>query len=136
MRTPTDPPTPLTPRPRFWYETSDPLLQFSPPQLTEIRQDSLAALLCRNMDQGDQILRWAPWVSMSPDLSPRSAMDSPSGDNPLVACAQLDHPDLRRWGEVQRSGRGVHCQVARVCGVTCYFSCSRWKEQWWSVEAV
>ena len=32
---------------RFWYETEDELLRFSPGQLAEIRKSSLSSLLCR-----------------------------------------------------------------------------------------
>lgn len=41
------------------YETGDPLLRFSEGQLTEIRQTSIARIICNNLDRLDRIQRKA-----------------------------------------------------------------------------
>ena len=40
---------------RFWYETGDTSLKFTADQLTEIRGQTLSALLCRNYDEPGKI---------------------------------------------------------------------------------
>uniref|UniRef100_A0A8D8Z3T8 Peroxidasin n=1 Tax=Cacopsylla melanoneura TaxID=428564 RepID=A0A8D8Z3T8_9HEMI len=35
---------------RFWYETDDPVIRFTEPQLQEIRKSTLAKIICANMD--------------------------------------------------------------------------------------
>lgn len=42
---------------RFWHETSDPYVRFSPPQLAEIRKMTLAGVICQNSDTIDMIQR-------------------------------------------------------------------------------
>lgn len=41
----------------YRYETGDPLIRFSEGQLTEIRQTSLARIICNNLDRVDKIQR-------------------------------------------------------------------------------
>lgn len=42
---------------RFWHETNDPWIRFSPPQLAEIRKMTLAKVLCQHSDAIDTIQR-------------------------------------------------------------------------------
>ncbi|XP_034244219.1 uncharacterized protein LOC117646942 [Thrips palmi] len=71
---------------RFWYETSDPLLRFTEGQLTEIRQTSLARVVCNNLDRIDRIQR--------------NVFDLPDPFlNPLVTCADIPAMDLSEWVE-------------------------------------
>ncbi|CAL4059485.1 unnamed protein product, partial [Meganyctiphanes norvegica] len=42
---------------RFWYETGDPALRFSEQQLADIRQVTMASLICKNCDVVEQIQR-------------------------------------------------------------------------------
>jgi hypothetical protein len=71
---------------RFWYETADPAVRFSLEQLRQIRGETLAGLLCRNMDQ--------------PGRLPGHAMDQLHQlSNEMVDCAELVHRDLEAWRE-------------------------------------
>ena len=40
---------------RFWYETNDPILKFTPRQLAEIRKATLSKVLCDNFDTKSDI---------------------------------------------------------------------------------
>ena len=44
---------------RFWHETGDPWIRFTPPQLAEIRKMSLAKVICQESDGIDVIQRQA-----------------------------------------------------------------------------
>ncbi|RZF47556.1 hypothetical protein LSTR_LSTR009092 [Laodelphax striatellus] len=69
---------------RFWYETSDPLLRFTPTQLTEIRKMSLSRILCSNLDNAQTMQR--------------SALDlEDSFMNPRVPCSSIPSLDLSAW---------------------------------------
>jgi len=72
---------------RFWYETEDPNLRFTPAQLQTIRSSSIAGLLCRNMD--------------TDTLMPRSAFDQIDDlTNPIVRCSKaIKDIDLTLWRE-------------------------------------
>lgn len=48
---------------RFWHETGDPFIRFSPPQLAEIRKMTLAKVICQESDSIDVIQRNAMDVS-------------------------------------------------------------------------
>lgn len=43
---------------RYWYETNDKELRFTPQQLAEIRKISLAKVVCDNMETHTDIQRW------------------------------------------------------------------------------
>ena len=71
---------------RFWYETDDPLLRFSPAQLAEIRRVSMASVLCSTSQHRMNMIT-------------RSVFDlHDSLTNPLVQCGK-DIPllDLSPW---------------------------------------
>merc|ERR1712059_224185 len=72
---------------RHWFETGDPLLRFSPDQLTELRSQSLASVLCRNCDSASKM---PPWSMNQPGRSE---------DNQLVPCDKLGALDLELWRE-------------------------------------
>lgn len=44
---------------RFWHETNDPWVRFSPPQLAEIRKMTLSKVICQQSDSIDMIQRHA-----------------------------------------------------------------------------
>ncbi|XP_076248599.1 peroxidasin [Calliopsis andreniformis] len=67
---------------RFWYESPT---SFKPEQLAQIRQTSLARILC---DNGDNINRVQPNVFLLPE-----------GDNRFVTCDELPYVDLRVWSD-------------------------------------
>ncbi|CAG2162961.1 unnamed protein product [Oppiella nova] len=78
---------------RFWYETSDPFLRFSEPQLAEIRKITLSKVLCDNSDSIDTIQR--------------QIMDLPDSFlNPRIPCSSMPSIDLTQWRE-----RGNSCVV-------------------------
>ena len=70
---------------RFWYESGDPLVRFSPGQLEEVRAQGLAALLCRNMEQ--------------PGVLPWQAFDRVGRGNGLVECEGRGGWHLHHWRE-------------------------------------
>ncbi|XP_076385365.1 peroxidasin [Megachile rotundata] len=67
---------------RFWYESPT---VFKPDQLAQIKQTSLARILC---DNGDQIDRIQPNVFVLPE-----------GDNKFVTCDEIPYVDLRVWSD-------------------------------------
>lgn len=67
---------------RFWYESPT---VFKPEQLAQIKQTSLARILC---DNGDNINRIQPNVFLLPE-----------GDNKFVTCDEIPYVDLRVWSE-------------------------------------
>jgi len=83
---------------RFWYESGDPRIKFTPSQLKEIRSTSLAGLLCKNMDKDTML--------------PRSSMDQMDRlTNPMVNCAQtIKDLDLEHWRD--SDVRRTVCQIA------------------------
>ena len=70
---------------RFWYETADPLLRFTPDQLATIRNMSFSRILCEN---GDAM-----------DVVQERAFEAISETNPRKHCAgyQIPRLDLTRW---------------------------------------
>ncbi|XP_046631114.1 peroxidase-like [Daphnia pulicaria] len=70
---------------RFWYETSDPTIRFTPDQLSEIRKSSLARVLCDNGDAMDAIQL--------------KSMEVVSGSNPVKRCHgdEIPRMDLSNW---------------------------------------
>lgn len=70
---------------RFWYENPS---TFKPAQLTQIKQSSLARILC---DNGDNITAISPNVFIIPEKQ------SPS----LLKCEELPEIDLRFWYECE-----------------------------------
>ncbi|XP_032528753.2 peroxidase [Danaus plexippus] len=68
---------------RYWYETSDPDINFTPEQLYEIRKTTLAGVICANEGLLDQ-------------AQPR-VMEALSATNPLVDCKELPQPDFKPW---------------------------------------
>ncbi|XP_057373480.1 peroxidasin homolog [Daphnia carinata] len=74
---------------RFWYETDDPLLRFTPDQLSSIRDVTLARVLCENGDAMDTIQE--------------RALEAVSESNPRKHCSgyQIPRLDLTRWHEAK-----------------------------------
>ncbi|KAI5632061.1 peroxidase domain-containing protein [Phthorimaea operculella] len=68
---------------RFWYETGDPEVGFTPEQLQEIRKTTLAGVICANEALLDQ-------------AQPR-VMEAVGPTNPLVDCFELPQPDFSKW---------------------------------------
>ena len=78
---------------RFWYETDDPNIRFTDNQLAEIRKNTLAKVICENMDNH---------VDMQ-----RAAFDLPSNFlNPRVPCGSMPHMDFSAWKETRHG-----CQI-------------------------
>ncbi|XP_053994637.1 peroxidasin [Hylaeus volcanicus] len=67
---------------RFWHESPT---VFKQEQLAQIKQTSLARVLC---DNGDNIKRIQPNVFLLPE-----------GDNRYVNCEEIPHMDLRLWSD-------------------------------------
>ncbi|KAF7995421.1 hypothetical protein HCN44_006528 [Aphidius gifuensis] len=79
---------------RFWYETDDPNIRFTEQQLNELRKNTLAKVLCENMD--------------SHVLMQRAAFDLPSDFlNPRVSCGTMAKMDFASWKETRDTG----CQI-------------------------
>ena len=71
---------------RFWYETGDPTLRFSPQQLEEIRKVRLSSVMCRNCDQ--------------PGKMPLNAFDMMENEsNRMLHCDFMNHINLEFWRE-------------------------------------
>ena len=68
---------------RFWYETNDERIGFTPKQLEQIKKITISSLVCHNLDQNTEF-RW-------------HGFDLPNMEtNPLINCTQ--HPiDLKFW---------------------------------------
>lgn len=79
--------------PRFWYENPG---VFSPAQLTQLKQASLARVLC---DNGDNITRIQPDVFQVAEL--------PHG---YGSCDDIPHIDLRMWQDCCE-GELVFCHI-------------------------
>ena len=68
---------------RFWFETSDPQLRFSLPQLAAIKSQTLSGILCRNKDY--------------PTMLPRQAMKPMGGANTMKTCAEMGFINFNLW---------------------------------------
>ncbi|CAK1601555.1 unnamed protein product [Parnassius mnemosyne] len=68
---------------RYWYETGDPDLAFTPEQLAEIRKTTLSNVICAN-------------EIMLSQVQPR-VMEITSDVNPLVDCKELRQPNFEAW---------------------------------------
>ncbi|XP_078034406.1 uncharacterized protein LOC144468658 [Augochlora pura] len=78
---------------RFWYETDDPNIRFTEPQLAELRKVTLSKVMCENMDEHNEMQR--------------AAFDLPSNFlNPRVPCSSMPHMDLSAWRETRHG-----CQI-------------------------
>jgi peroxidase len=78
---------------RYWYETPDHSIGFTPSQLTEIKKVTLASLICRNRDV----------------LTPlqRTVFDLPNEEaNPIMECAEHPAIDIIPW-MVKRQPQGL-----------------------------
>jgi len=72
---------------RFWHQTTDAKLGFTPDQLEQIQATTLSGLLCRNWDD--------------PSAVQRSAFDLPSDrENPIQDCADFGTLELMHWRDV------------------------------------
>lgn len=80
---------------RFWYESPT---QFKPEQLQQIRQISLARILC---DNGDNITRVQ-----------RDIFQLPEGENSFVNCEEIPAIDLRFWSDCCEN-----CEVSAGNGI-------------------
>lgn len=69
---------------RFWYETSNPNVAFTEKQLSEIRQVTMASLICQNCDVVEQIQRGV--FDMPHDFL-----------NPRVPCGAVARVNLQEW---------------------------------------
>ncbi|KAK0174315.1 hypothetical protein PV327_010941 [Microctonus hyperodae] len=73
---------------RFWYETDDPNIRFTETQLGEIRKNTLAKVICENMDSHIEMQR--------------AAFDLPSNFlNPRVPCSSMAAMDFSSWREMK-----------------------------------
>ena len=91
---------------RFWYESGDPVVRFTKPQLQQIRGQTLSAMLCRNCEE--------------PGRLPVAGMDTMERlTNPMTDCKDMKHLDLEEWregvngecvrdGVTVRLGRSIH----------------------------
>lgn len=78
---------------RFWYETDDPTLRFTEPQLAEIRKTTLSKVMCNNMDAHADMQR--------------SGFDLPSNFlNPRVPCDSMPQMNFEAWRETRHG-----CQI-------------------------
>ncbi|XP_036149555.1 LOW QUALITY PROTEIN: uncharacterized protein LOC105828648 [Monomorium pharaonis] len=78
---------------RFWYETDDPNIRFTEPQMAELRKTTLAKVMCENMDHHTDMQR--------------AAFDLPSNFlNPRVPCSSMPHMDFSSWRETRHG-----CQI-------------------------
>ncbi|ODM91242.1 Peroxidasin [Orchesella cincta] len=69
---------------RFWYETNDPAIKFTPQQLAEIRKMTLSKVICDNLDMPSDIQRYA--------------FDAPHNIlNPRIPCDKLPALKLDAW---------------------------------------
>ncbi|XP_046420327.1 peroxidase-like [Neodiprion fabricii] len=79
---------------RFWFESSDQDVAFTPEQLTEIRKSSISKLFC---DNGDNIKLMQP-----------RGFEIVSEQNPLIKCNDLPGIDLSLWRAVDPRYRERH----------------------------
>lgn len=71
---------------RFWYETDDPVIRFTPEQLAEIRKASFAGLVCNNAGNIQRV--------------PKNAFKSnDDGRNPLIHCSKIPKVNLKVFKE-------------------------------------
>uniref|UniRef100_A0A1I7SY14 peroxidase n=1 Tax=Caenorhabditis tropicalis TaxID=1561998 RepID=A0A1I7SY14_9PELO len=71
---------------RFYYETNDSMVRFTPDQLVEIRKSSLSRIICDNSEYAANI---QPNVFLMPDDLANSPM----------TCSELPEMDLNKWVE-------------------------------------
>jgi peroxidase len=71
---------------RFWFETPNPEVGFTPEQLRQIKNETAAKIFCRNGDSPFHIQRFAF------DLEDEKT-------NPRINCSDLSHIDLMFWRE-------------------------------------
>ncbi|XP_030764452.1 uncharacterized protein LOC115888753 [Sitophilus oryzae] len=80
---------------RFWYESGDPVVRFTEPQLAELRKVTMAKTICDNIDGNSDMQR--------------SAFDLPSNFlNPRVPCSAHPNIDFNAWRE---SAPGKGCFI-------------------------
>ncbi|XP_023246916.1 peroxidasin homolog [Copidosoma floridanum] len=80
---------------RFWYETDDPNIRFTEPQLAEIRKTTLSKVMCDNMD------------AHAITEMQRAAFDLPSNFlNPRVPCNSMPTMNFDAWKETRQG-----CQI-------------------------
>jgi peroxidase len=71
---------------RFWFETNDPIIRFTPEQLKEIRKANMARIIC---DNGGNVGK----VQKNPLFQANDA------DNKRVECSEIQNVDLRVFKE-------------------------------------
>lgn len=69
---------------RYWFETEDETLKFSPGQLEEIRKSSLSKIVCDAL--GQSVIQKDPFSLVN-------------RKNPFVKCKDLHTLDLYQWKE-------------------------------------
>ncbi|KAI6191954.1 hypothetical protein M3Y97_00283900 [Aphelenchoides bicaudatus] len=69
---------------RFWYETGDPYLRFTPPQLAEIRKATFAKLLCENS-------QFAHKIQPNVFIMPNELTNAP------IYCEEMPETNLHHW---------------------------------------
>lgn len=77
----------------FWYERNQGVQRFSRPQLAQIYETTLAAVLCRNSDEVDRTQRF---VMRTEDQE----------TNPTMMCSELDRFQFDLWVEKEKSSFG------------------------------
>ena len=80
---------------RYWFENDLPGLAFTPRQLDEIRQTSLAKVMCRNSQSSISFIQPAPMLASDPYL------------NAYQYCTNkaMDELDLRKWQQAINSAQ-------------------------------
>lgn len=86
---------------RFWYETNDKQLRFTPQQLAEIRKVTLSKTICDNLDMPGDIQR--------------TAFDAPHNIlNPRMPCDKFAALNLEAWREAPAAPSQV---LVRRCNI-------------------
>lgn len=68
---------------RYWFETNNPVVGFTGPQLEQIRKASFARIICDN--------------SASVKTTQANVFQLPSASNPIVSCIKIPRVDLSYW---------------------------------------
>ncbi|KAI5698979.1 hypothetical protein M8J75_014772 [Diaphorina citri] len=79
---------------RFWYETDDPVIRFTEPQLQEIRKATLAKVICANMDY--------------PGTMQQNVLEMPNDfTNLRVPCNALPEININMWKQNSHGGCNI-----------------------------
>lgn len=97
---------------RFWFETDDPIIKFTPDQLNEIRKTTLASLVCHNCDIPSRMPRFkicfsSTFFLLNVFLACRMVMDmEDEKTNSGSMCTDHAKLDVMHWARNnERQGR-------------------------------